>query len=167
MKRILLSALLVASAVPALAADLSVKARPMPAPIPVWTWDGFYIGINGGYSWGRSNTTVNYFNTVTGLPIIPPAGSITDSRIDMNGGVFGGQIGYNWQASSFVFGLEADAQWSGQKGSAAFLCAAAGLRPGECFPGPRFLRVGTPGVARAVDKKLKWFGRNAEPGKHA
>jgi outer membrane immunogenic protein len=158
MKRILLSALLVASAVPALAADLSVKARPMPAPIPVWTWDGFYIGINGGYSWGRSNSTVNYFNTVTGLPIIPPAGSITDSRIDMNGGVFGGQIGYNWQASSFVFGLEADAQWSGQKGSAAFLCSAAGLLPGACFPGSTFLPVGTLGVALAVDKKLEWFG---------
>ena len=158
MKRILLSALLVATAVPALAADLSVKARPMPAPIPVWTWDGFYIGINGGYSWGRSNTTVNYFNTVTGLPIIPPAGSITDSRIDMNGGVFGGQIGYNWQASSFVFGLEADAQWSGQKGSAAFLCSAAGLLPGACFPGSTFLPVGTLGVGLAVDKKLEWFG---------
>ena len=68
MKRFLLSALLVASAVPALAADLSVKARPMPPPVPVWTWDGFYIGINGGYSWGRSRTTVDYFNTITGAP---------------------------------------------------------------------------------------------------
>jgi outer membrane immunogenic protein len=158
MKRILLSALLVASAVPALAADLSVKARPMPPPIPVWTWDGFYIGINGGYSWGRSNTTVSYFNTITGAPIIPPAGSITDAGFNLDGGVFGGQIGYNWQFSSWVFGLEADAQWSGQKGSAAFLCSAAGLLPGACFPGSTFLPVGTLGVGLAVDKKLEWFG---------
>ena len=158
MKRILLSALLVASAVPAFAADLSVKARPMPAPIPVWTWDGFYIGINGGYSWGRSRTDVNYFNTVTGAPIIPPAGSITDASFNLDGGLFGGQIGYNWQSSSFVFGLEADAQWSGQKGSAAFLCSAAGLLPGACFPGSTFLPVGTLGVALAVDQKLEWFG---------
>ena len=159
MKRIiLLSALLVASVVPALAADLSVKARPMPAPIPVWTWDGFYIGINGGYSWGRSRTSVNYFNSVTGAPIIPPAGSITDASFNINGGVFGGQIGYNWQFSSWVFGLEADAQWSGQKGSAAFLCSAAGLLPGACFPGSTFLPVGTLGVALAVDQKLEWFG---------
>ena len=158
MKRILLSALLVASAVPALAADLSVKARPMPAPIPVWTWDGFYIGINGGYSWGRSNTTVSYFNTITGAPIIPPAGSITDAGFNLDGGVFGGQIGYNWQFSSWLFGLEADAQWSGQKGSAAFLCSAAGLLPGACFPGSTFLPVGTLGVGLAVDKKLEWFG---------
>ena len=158
MKRILLSALLVASAVPALAADLAVKARPMPAPIPVWTWDGFYIGINGGYSWGRSNTTVSYFNTITGAPIIPPAGSITDAGFNLDGGVFGGQIGYNWQFSSWLFGLEADAQWSGQKGSAAFLCSAAGLLPGACFPGSTFLPVGTLGVGLAVDKKLEWFG---------
>ena len=158
MKRILLSALLVASAVPALAADLSVKARPMPPPIPVWTWDGFYIGINGGYSWGRSNTTVSYFNTITGAPIIPPAGSITDAGFNLDGGVFGGQIGYNWQFSSWLFGLEADAQWSGQKGSAAFLCSAAGLLPGACFPGSTFLPVGTLGVGLAVDKKLEWFG---------
>ena len=160
MKRILLSlsALLVASAVPALAADLPAKARPMPAPVAVWTWDGFYIGINGGYSWGRARTTVNYFNTVTGLPIIAPVGSITDAGIDMNGGVFGGQIGYNWQFSSWLFGLEADAQWSGQKGSATFLCSAAGLLPGACFPGSTFLPAGTLGVALAVDKKLEWFG---------
>ena len=159
MKRIiLLSALLVASAVPAFAADLSVKARPMPAPIPVWTWDGFYIGINGGYSWGRSRTSVNYFNSVTGAPIIPPAGSITDVSFNIDGGVFGGQIGYNWQFSSWVFGLEADAQWSGQKGGAAFLCSAAGLLPGACFPGSTFLPVGTLGVALAVDNKLEWFG---------
>ena len=158
MKRILLSALHVASAVPALAADLSVKARPMPPPIPVWTWDGFYIGINGGYSWGRSNTTVSYFNTITGAPIIPPAGSITDAGFNLDGGVFGGQIGYNWQFSSWLFGLEADAQWSGQKGSAAFLCSAAGLLPGACFPGSTFLPVGTLGVGLAVDKKLEWFG---------
>jgi len=158
MNRILLSALFVAIAAPALAADLPVKARPMPAPIPVWTWDGFYIGINGGYSWGRSNTTVSYFNTITGAPIIPPAGSITDAGFNLDGGVFGGQIGYNWQFSSWLFGLEADAQWSGQKGSAAFLCSAAGLLPGACFPGSTFLPVGTLGVGLAVDKKLEWFG---------
>jgi outer membrane immunogenic protein len=159
MKRFLLSALFVASAVPALAADLPVKARPMPAPVAVWTWDGFYIGINGGYSWGRSRTSVDYFNTVTGLPIVPPAGSITDASFKLDGGVFGGQIGYNWQFSSWLFGLEADAQWSGQKGSAAFLCAPAGtVVPGACIPGLTFLPPGITGTAVGFDQRLEWFG---------
>ena len=30
-----------------------MKAPPMVAP--VWTWTGFYVGINGGYGWGRSH----------------------------------------------------------------------------------------------------------------
>ena len=29
------------------AADLAVRTRPLP-PAPVWSWTGFYIGINGG-----------------------------------------------------------------------------------------------------------------------
>ena len=165
MKRILLAALLVASAVPALAADLPVKARPMVAPVAVWNWDGFYIGLNGGYSWGRSRTSVNYFNTTTGLGIVPPAGSITDASFNLNGGVFGGQVGYNWQSGSWLFGLEADAQWTGQRGSAAFLCAAgvvpvpgAAPLPGACFPGSTFLPPGTLGATLSVDQRLEWFG---------
>ena len=37
------------------AADLPVRP-PAPAPVmaPVWNWNGFYIGVNGGYSWGRA-----------------------------------------------------------------------------------------------------------------
>ncbi len=165
MKRILLSALLVAGAVPALAADLPVKARPMPAPVVVWNWDGFYIGLNGGYSWGRSRTSVNYFNTATGLPIVPPVGSITDATFKLDGGVFGGQIGYNWQSSNWVFGLEADLQWSGQRGSGDFLCAAggavipgAGVLPGPCLAGSTFLPPGTIGATLSVDQRLEWFG---------
>ena len=82
----------------ALAADLA--ARPyVKAPVmvdPVWSWTGFYVGANGGYSWGRSRTDVSYTNTATGAVIAPPAGSITNASFDMNGGVAGGQAGYNW-----------------------------------------------------------------------
>jgi outer membrane immunogenic protein len=38
------------------AADMPVKA--VRAPIPVYTWTGFYVGINGGYGWrGDQNIT--------------------------------------------------------------------------------------------------------------
>ena len=39
---------------------MPVKARP--PVIEVWTWDGYYIGANGGYSWGRSKTTASFYN---------------------------------------------------------------------------------------------------------
>jgi outer membrane immunogenic protein len=158
MKRILVSA--IASAVlagvgAASAADLPLKAPPAPVVVdPLWT--GFYIGLNGGYSWGRSETNVTFINTATGLPIVLPAGSTTTATFDMNGGVFGGQIGYNWQRDRLVLGVETDIQWSGQKGSANFLCAAPVLGP--CLPGLTFVPAGATGTAMSMQQKLEWFG---------
>ena len=63
----------------AMAADLPVKARPM--PVEVWNWTGFYIGGNIGYSWRRSRSDVTYFNPLTGVAIVPPAGSSTQSSL--------------------------------------------------------------------------------------
>src|ERR1044072_414623 len=152
MKRFLLSALLVASAVPALAADLPVKARPMPAPIPVWTWDGFYIGINGGYSWGKAGRELTFFNPATGIVLIPPIGSSTTTDSNLNGGLFGGQIGYNWQSGSWVFGFETDAQWTNQKGPASALCGVIATAAAACLPGVSL------GTSVAVTQQLDWFG---------
>ena len=36
---------------------------------PVWNWNGFYIGVNGGYSWGRASRDLNFFNPLNGVPI--------------------------------------------------------------------------------------------------
>ena len=77
-----------------------------PAIVEVWNWTGFYIGGNAGYSWGRANADVTYFNPVTGAVIVPPAGSITNRSFNMDGGLVGGQAGYNWQSgSSWVWGV--------------------------------------------------------------
>jgi outer membrane immunogenic protein len=144
----------------AMAADIAVKAPVYKAPPPVidpWTWTGFYVGLNGGYSWGRSRTDVNYFNNVTGAAIPPPPGSITSANFNLNGGVFGGQAGYNWQNGNWVGGIEADIQWTGQKGSAFFLCAIT--TPGVlCVPGATAVPPGTTGTTLAFDQKLLWFG---------
>ena len=147
MKRLVAATLgLVAiSAAPALAADLPRKA-PAPAPVmaPVWNWNGFYIGVNGGYSWGRSTRDLNFFNPLNGVTIATGTGG----GRDLNGGLFGGQLGYNWQTANWVFGIETDAQWTGQKGSTTVLCPVAG-----CFP---------PGVAAgtaaSLSDELEWFG---------
>jgi len=140
----------VAAITAASAADLA--ARPYtkaPAMVePIYDWTGFYIGGNVGYSWGRSRDTSTLTNG---------AGTVLFSSIDranMDGVIGGGQIGYNWQVQNWVWGLEADIQGSGQKGSRAFLCPT-----GVCSPPFGVIAV-FPGAAVPVslDQKLEWFG---------
>jgi outer membrane immunogenic protein len=159
-KAIAAAAIAAMAVIPA-ASGADLAPRPYikaPAMVEVWNWTGFYIGGNAGYSWGRSNTTATFFNTITGAPIVPPAGSITGRSFDMNGAIAGGQIGYNWQASNWVWGLEADAQWSGERGSSAYLCAPTSVAGGVCLPGLTFLPAGATGTNLALDQSLEWFG---------
>jgi outer membrane immunogenic protein len=162
MKKLLISAGLLAMAAamqPASAADLRPPVLKAPPPVvETWSWTGFYLGGNGGYSWGRSKTTIDYYSTTTGLSIVPPAGSITSDKFNMNGGIAGGQIGYNWQSGNWVWGLEADIQWSGQKGDAAFVCGLPAVGTGPCLPGLTFVPAGVTGTALNLTEKLEWFG---------
>jgi outer membrane immunogenic protein len=99
----------------AFAADLPSRSAP-PAPIvyaPVFTWAGFYVGLNAGVGWGGSRDVI-----VTG----PTTGS---SGILSGGGgdgafVGGGQIGYNWQSGAWVYGLETDIQYVGSSGDVSW-----------------------------------------------
>src|SRR5262245_34132474 len=142
---------------PAIAADLPVKARPVVPVVEVFNWTGFYIGGNAGYSWGRNDfdlagtsTTRTQVFRAFGLPaqtqisdVSTAAAIVGNGRADVNGGVAGGQIGYNWQLDrTWVFGLETDLQWSGQKGSVQF-CLLAGCPAG--------------GFTTNVDYGLRWF----------
>ena len=67
-KAIATAALAVMASIPAAsAADMAPRyTKAPPVMVEVWNWTGFYIGGNAGYSWGRSNTDVTYFNTATG-----------------------------------------------------------------------------------------------------
>jgi outer membrane immunogenic protein len=93
------------------AADLPVKARPMPVS-PAFDWSGFYVGVNGGYGWNDDGPAagITYSSPVTGF-----AG--TSGGFRPKGGFGGGQIGYNWQQNQVVFGVEADIQGSNIKDS--------------------------------------------------
>jgi outer membrane immunogenic protein len=74
----------------------------------VYDWSGFYIGANGG--WGSSHKCWD-FNTPAGVFVA------AEGCHDATGGTVGGQIGYRWQASSWVFGLEAQGNWADFSGS--------------------------------------------------
>ncbi len=112
MKKVLFAAMLAgtAFATPTLAADLARKA-PVFVPPPVFSWTGFYAGVNVGYGFDdRSNVTttgqlaVNVNNVNGGAR---PA----NARLNSDGVIGGGQIGYNWQVSpNWLFGIEADFQ---------------------------------------------------------
>ena len=124
------------------AADLPVRPvykAPVMAPV-VYNWTGFYVGLNVGYSFGRTNTD-----------FIVPFTSTLDPSADMKGVLGGGQIGYNWQTGVWVFGLEADIQGTGQKSSIP-LSAVSTACPGV------FIAVVLCPNTGGFDQKLPWFG---------
>src|SRR3984957_2702554 len=86
-------ALLTLCAAPAMAADMPVKA--MPAPTPVATWTGFYVGINGGGAWGSVDPSVrdigpNSFFAGGNVPAVTTHGS---PSFNMSRGLRGGAHG--------------------------------------------------------------------------
>jgi outer membrane immunogenic protein len=111
------------------AADLPVKAAPMPAPIPVFSWTGFYIGANAGGAWTPNNGGSDFGPLFPPFLVLPPAAAIPTiipGQLDTlagtgrnSGFIGGGQIGYNWQVKQFVFGVEADAIGTDLRGSTA------------------------------------------------
>jgi outer membrane immunogenic protein len=137
----------------AYAADMRMpmKAPPLVAA-PIWTWTGFYIGVNGGYSWGRSRNDGGFVTAPGGVPIA--AGT---TSFNLNGGLAGGQIGYNWQMSNWLIGLEGDGQWASERGRSTVLCAATAVG-GPCLPGLTFLPPGATGTVGTISQKIDAFG---------
>ena len=80
------------------AADLPTKAPLAPAPMvaPAFSWTGFYIGVQAGWSHIDDRQDMSSPTFVW---------SFNDSA---DGFVGGGHIGYNYQLSQIVLGVEAD-----------------------------------------------------------
>ena len=119
MKKVLLvtaSLIALGAAAPAVAADLA--ARPYtkaPAMIAaVYDWSGFYIGANGG--WGSSRSSWDF---------LPGVVTFGEGSHDASGGTVGGQVGYRWQAGTWVFGVEAQGNWADFKGNNVSVFAPA------------------------------------------
>jgi outer membrane immunogenic protein len=107
MKKFLLSTvglIALGMAAPASAADMAVKAPP-PAPAPIFSWTGFYVGGNIGGAWANNDWTDSLFLT----------------NFNNNRGVFigGGQIGGNYQIGQFVIGGEWDFDWAANNNNSA------------------------------------------------
>jgi outer membrane immunogenic protein len=134
MKKLALAvSILAITAAAASAADMA-PAPYTKAPVvvpPVYNWTGFYIGANAGGAWGTSDPATSTIFTPSGyfdpssVPAIAAAGL---QHINSSGFTGGGTAGYNWQAGSVVFGIEADFNYFGLKGStsstAVYPCCA-------------------------------------------
>ncbi len=98
------------------AADIARRQR-MPTKAPAYeayyNWTGFYVGINGGGAFGNSDLS----------------NALGSTSYDVTGGLAGGTIGYNWQVGRVVYGLEADGDWSGLKGSTSATRCACPAKP--------------------------------------
>jgi outer membrane immunogenic protein len=111
------------------AADLAVQA-PVYTKAPVimpFNWTGFYIGGQGGFAWGQSELYDPSFGS-TGL-------------FNTHGGFGGGTVGYNWQITNWVLGLEGDFSGSNIKGSTDGLNGTYGC-----------------GIVPECVSEVKWFG---------
>jgi outer membrane immunogenic protein len=129
------------------AADLPARKAPPPPPVAAPLWTGFYSGLNAGYSFGTNNsiysaaTPIDPQTIYAGPGVRPraqaqqwsengPGGgaSLINAMALAQTGVFqntqsgfvgGGQIGYNIQYNSFVFGFETDIQGAGIRGTSS------------------------------------------------
>jgi len=63
------------------------------APPPVYSWTGFYVGGHAGLASGDTEGGVQGFSGV-------------DTQLDLDGGIYGGYVGYNYQSGAWVFGIE-------------------------------------------------------------
>jgi len=71
----------------------------------------------------------------------------------------GGQAGYNWQTGNSVWGVEADIQWTRERGGANYLCAITiPATLGGCTPGLTFNPPGAVGATLTFEQSLEWFG---------
>jgi outer membrane immunogenic protein len=135
MKRILLSTIslgVLGLISPALGADLPAYTKAPALASPLYDWSGFYVGVFGGGGFGNHNIN----NGTTAAPF-----ANYTANYSSQGGVAGGEAGYNIQSGNIVVGIEADGFWSGLKGNDGAQIAAG------AFP-----------IASVDSDNLRWGG---------
>lgn len=153
---------LIVAAGAASAADLPTR-KPAPAPVyaaPIFTWTGFYVGLQGGWS-GAGHDRVGLASNNPAIGVHNNVGNLAP-----RGGFIGGRVGYDYQmpGSSFVLGVVGDLNYDWMKRS------IGGIQTGVAFAGSsridwdgslrlkagyafdRFLVYATGGVAAAHEK---------------
>jgi outer membrane immunogenic protein len=119
----------------AMAADMAAPVYKAPPPVaPVYSWTGFYIGVNAGWKGiegAGMTSTPNDAATLGFNAACIAAGACPQNYGNASGSGFigGGQVGYNWQVQSFLLGVETDFQGTSAKASITDTTAVAGFVP--------------------------------------
>jgi outer membrane immunogenic protein len=125
MKKLLLAsaAILAAISTTASAADLSKPVyTKAPPPAPMFTWTGFYIGLNAGGKWASLDQQITSGATV-----------FTLNDNNASSWIAGGQVGYNWQVGQIVLGIEGDIDAQRFNRSRVIGTAIGPFIPGDTF----------------------------------
>src|SRR5262245_32287813 len=114
------------------AAELPLAGPPQlyyPGPLLPVEWTGLYFGANAGYGSAKGSSSTHFAGDLAGGTTTPSGAGVTElsggavfGSSKPSGAIAGGQIGFNWQTGRFVFGAEADGQWSGQQADASIVC---------------------------------------------
>jgi outer membrane immunogenic protein len=162
MKKFLLATVAVgALAMPAMAADMAPAPAPYykaPIPVAVWGWSGLYIGGTAGGTWLNGNVTAGgttFCNpaafagcSANAFSNALAAGLPSSFSNKPTGFIGGGEIGYNWQAGQWVYGLETDISGASVSGSSAFSGSAT----------PAGFAGNTVNVSALASEKLNYLG---------
>jgi outer membrane immunogenic protein len=131
----------VAAVSPSGAADIPaapVVKAPVQAPVGQ-SWYGFYIGLHGGYAWGRE--AINYTPDAFYAPLLLAAG-VPNALAGGSKGFIGGiTYGSNYQFDRIVLGFDSDFSYSDVKSSQTFAATVGGVP-----------------FAVTANQRLSWFG---------
>jgi outer membrane immunogenic protein len=134
LKKLLLIAGIAAFPTMGHAADMDARAPYIKAPaMSVYDWTGFYLG--GSVGGVRQQASTGYSSDPSSLvsaTLFAPAldlGNLASSSSQNGTGVLGGvTVGYNWQQSSLVYGIEGDWSWTSVRATSSI------SRAGGAFP---------------------------------
>jgi len=131
----------------ALAADLPVRAlTSAPAPVaPSWT--GFYLGVHAGWGWTSQDNATSALNTGAGAAATSPV----SFNLDNDSPIAGLQIGYNYQFSSWVVGIEGDISGSRLTDSQTAQPLTGAIAAGSCGV------VGLPCGTATMSQDIRWL----------
>jgi outer membrane immunogenic protein len=125
------------------AADLPRKAPVMPMPVAAgYDWSGFYIGAHVGAGWSQHEVSAD---ELLGLVVASPQAS---------GFLGGGQIGFNVQSGSFVWGVEVDGSWADIKGKSQLYIPLEDGLIGNTEAKIQWLTTATARVGFAFDRTM-------------
>jgi outer membrane immunogenic protein len=113
----------------AFAADLVEYSAPTAPSAFVWT--GFHVGISGGFGSNQDNATYSYVNVPSDVISLLPQ----SAKLDADGGLVGGSVGFDKQFGQIVLGVEGDLSWTGFDDNAIHLVAGD---PSIGFPPLKF-----------------------------